>query len=682
MLVALCCIPRLANSQHTHTEPEVINPGKAQVLQELGWYFYWNSRAGVAMYSSPLAWAYDAHVPPLQRCPVPIGSSGRVCLGERRFDKGARGPATLVFHSLDTLSHRQPADRTPLTAPAPEPLAPVRLALVADTAADNGWYVGHLMLLSQNVATLGERLANIDRCRANRGWCLALRAFVMDQYSYYREADSLYTLALEFLPGAVACRWRDITPLLDHQVGTAYQDLDCEGRRDLEERFWMLSDPLYMIAGNERRTAHYSRRLLDSLYAGGPSPFDRPGFPMPWTSELATVVLRYGMADLWVTVADGPWPPMNPVSWAVQGTPNFSFVPVGVSFSDDEQISSNDFRIRMPIDSARERYRPDYDFVGDLSHFQVAAFPRGDSMLVAAVLDLQAEPLREAAPFTAAFFMSPSADRAPQVVADTSVYDRIEATFLVPRERQLMSIEVLADTLRIAGRSRFTVEATSARMSDLLLFLPSGDLPKSVEEALKLTIGGPSVDRTKPLGLFWELDTPPGDSATDMQITVRALDPPRGGIIGRIRSLFGGQPNPVALTTSWQISRTRLDTENGQAIALGIGSLKPGEYEVELLATSPDGERLTAARRITVTARRSIPAPMQVALNQPLAIGREGFTHGDPLVRPDRRIVGGGQSDDAMFQAYVLSPYRHWCFVRSRPSRWCERIVDGIVRGG
>jgi hypothetical protein len=662
-----------------------LDSARHALLQELAWRRYWPTW-DTHFYMSPIVYFAD----PLIRCPVPIGNSGTACLGERSHFGSYRGPQPLLL--FDERSTSSLSDRYSLLE-GPQPIRPAtvpmheRLAAIADTAPDNGWFTGHLVLLSMGVAMLNRSEEVLEGCRGNSGWCLALRAFVMDRYAYYREADSLFSLALEALPAATSCRWRDISGLLDSLARAAYSQLGCDQRRDFEERVWWLSDPLFLIAGNERRTAHYSRRVLDSLYAGGPSPFDRPDYSYPWNTAISDVLMRYGLADTWINVVDTRGWPRRVVNWALQAVPNYSFVPQQVGVNASDVLSPAEFRLRIPIDSARERYRPDYDFVADLSKLQVAAFPRGDSMLVVTTFDIPGEPVAAVAPFTAAIIFAAGHDEAQQRHLRHQTAARISVSTVLPRRNHLVSAELVADTVRVTGRSRFMLPAPDPRMSDLLLFHPSAQMPRSAEEAFAQMRGGMDLEEGERLGVYWEMHGLEADTTTAVDVSVVPLGERRRGVFAWVGALFGGGSGRGQLNVRWQVAGAAV--RGIQSIVLDLGTLSPGVYRLEVNASSAGNDTLSAARNITIArvqppaartvriaARNERPVPMFVALNQPLIRSARGYAEDVPLVNPEFRVDARTPAAERAINDLIINPLRKWCPGVNHSMRWCHRVVD------
>src|SRR3990172_4784388 len=109
----------------------------------------------------------------------------------------------------------------------------------------------------------------------------------------YPGADSAFAAALHAMPEDLRCRWTDLSPVLGGLRGR-YRKLPCAQRVTLERRIWWLADPLYLVPGNERRTEHFSRRMMNALQDRAQS-----AYGMRWGTDLEELLIRYGWPVGW-----------------------------------------------------------------------------------------------------------------------------------------------------------------------------------------------------------------------------------------------------------------------------------------------------------------------------------------------------------------------------------------------
>ena len=102
-------------------------------------------------------------------------------------------------------------------------------------------------------------------CPATKWWCDALLGLSLHVGGDYAAADSAFAIALDEMPAPMRCHWLNLAPLLDDDIRGTYRKMSCAERETADARIWWISDPLYMTAGNERRTEHFSRVLHTML---------------------------------------------------------------------------------------------------------------------------------------------------------------------------------------------------------------------------------------------------------------------------------------------------------------------------------------------------------------------------------------------------------------------------------
>ncbi len=523
----------------------------------------------------------------------------------------------------------------PMPSPEIPPLAgeerillPQRLEDLALKAPDNGWAIGQLAYLHSYNVGLERTLAMLRDCRGGAGWCTAVQALVLHSYSRFAAADSLFTVALEAMPAADRCRWRDISTLLDEAARSRYQRLSCEAKEAFEDHVWWLSDPLYMMPGNDRRTEHFSRRVIDSLLTGGPSPFSTRDRPASWDATLREIIIRYGMAGHWFVPGKLMTPGDSRDRWVHFHTPNYHFVPERLPQLLSAPIAREDFQLTTPLDSAIERYHPGYDYVADLTHMQTIALPRGDSMLVVAALAPMRELYREAGPFTVALYLARDNTSRSWVRTQHNVSDRTILTATVPRQDMLLGLEAMSERLLVASRTRFTLRAPAlfagaspaggaggVSITQPLFYAPAASLPRRAADAIPLMLASQKIIMGSPLGIYWEASgVRPGTNAS---MTVRVI---RGaerssGFFGRI---FGRSRGATARVISWTEPAGLAGGDNAHSVSLDISTLRAGKYLLELEVKTVDGATAKSEREMELIERDVVERDLVVALQQPV----------------------------------------------------------------
>ena len=162
----------------------------------------------------------------------------------------------------------------------------------------------------------------------------------------------------------------------------------------------------------------------------------------------------------------------------------------------------------------------------------------------------------------------------------------------VPR---LVSLEANPSGGRQFLRARVSypppVRGDSLTLSDPLLFVPSEDLPETLERAASQALPTARVSRRRPVGVYWEVSGPGADS---VEVAV-AVIPIRRGVFGRIAQGLSLVKRRAPLTLQWRAAG-RPDKTVSRAFELDLQKLQTGQYFLRLDATSRGGTAITARR--------------------------------------------------------------------------------------
>jgi hypothetical protein len=532
----------------------------------------------------------------------------RICVSEHGADFGTH---TVRLSSGVPV----PSSNAPLDSGDVHIFAVDRLETMAASQADNGWATGHLVLLHSYDATLAATSEYLRNCRSSNGWCDALTALAFHSYSRYQVADSLFALALSQMPAAERCSWRDISQLLDESARAAYNRLDCTAKEAFEDRFWWLSDPLYSLPGNDRRTEHYARRIMDSLFSGAPTPFTQDDDPYSWGNVMGNILVRYGVAAHWIVPGKLVSPGDASDRWLHYHTPAYSFAPRGLSYQPGELVEADSYELETTLSNSLERYHPNYDFVTTLSHYQVVALPRGDSMLVAAAMSVDREPFVDAGPFAVAMYVAASHDGPHVLRTHGGLGGRAHFTATVPRRTSLVGLEVLSNRLLLSGRTRFSVVAPtgdgSPFVSQPVFFAPTEELPRTADSAIGQMFGSTRLIAGAPLGVYWEMSGFTPESEIQITVSVTRTSGASGGFLGLFR-----RSAPLTTLTSWAERARGADMGTGYSISLDINSLSEGSYRMQLEARSGARNMVMAARTFEIIRRDDATGDLWKLLQQ------------------------------------------------------------------
>lgn len=318
----------------------------------------------------------------------------------------------------------------------------------------------------------------------------------------------------------------------------------------------------------------------------GGMPEARPGFGLP---KLPSPEISIPSGDL-----------LNVIS--VEAVPAHRYIPAGFVIEDPTQSDSAAWRPQLPPVIAR--YAPPYARVIDALEHQKAVFKRGDSALVIMAYDATKSP-HLSGKLTAGLALTPGGRPATEFLvrkvdaAPVGVF-----SLKAPYGPLLMSAEVASPEKKAIARGRYGVGPMRGPpqrviLSDLLFFKPSGDAPKSAEEAAPRALTTERVRAKDKLGVFWEsYGTNP--SGEQMKVSLVVLREGVGGDASFLRRVFGARPGSTPVSVTVTDLSARGATTTPRAIELDISTLTKGAYIVQLEVEVVGQPMLRSEHRIEV----------------------------------------------------------------------------------
>lgn len=459
-----------------------------------------------------------------------------------------------------------------------------RLLVTLDSAATilpgDEWIAGQRVHYLLGGDRGREALTAARACRATAWWCAALTGLALHAAGDYAAADSAFARALDDMPREERCRWTDLSLLLAGELERRYKRLGCDERIALGERLWWLAQPLYFLAGNDRRTEHYARATQARIAADARSPYN-----LRWGDDLREITLRYGWPAYWTRQPATPGSTAEPGVTGHEPRPTFHFFP-------DDADSGAVWSIAAA--RPRERYAPAYatTFV-PLAH-QIAVFRRGDSCTVVAAYDVSRDTAFARSPVAAALVVA--RDERSALLIERTIGPTGQMVAVVPCEREIVSLELLGLEQRRAARARYL--ANPPDLSAALLFSPSDPLPDDLSEILPHVHGSMSLRPETRIGLYWETyGLAPGETVS-IAVTVT---PARAGWLRRASWALGLARTRTFKRIEWQ---ERVRAEDGRAaraaraLALDLAGLAPGRYRIEVAVAGRS--RAVATREVTI----------------------------------------------------------------------------------
>lgn len=496
-------------------------------------------------------------------------------------------------------------DRGEPWKPPSEPPAVVRaraelLAALAEaerTLPGDGWIVGQRIRYLVESGRLEDARTAARGCRAERWWCRSLLAFALHASGRFADAEMEFDEALQTFPRETRERWTDVTMLLDDRSRSHYASLEGEARAKFERRFWALADPFYSTAGNERRTEHLARRVLDRMQEGA-----RSGYGIRWGADLRELLVRYGWPIGWERVRR----PMRSLGGGNRDGVMAHDPPHGRRFAPSHEMLTEGVSAEtlwtLDVSKPRSTYAPPYaERVEDLDH-QVALFRRRDHTVVVAGFDGSFDSLSSAVEGEAALVTVDLALDRRVAVASTDRVSRGGLSLATPGAIDVVSVEVRIPGRRQARRARIRLPGLGPGegrpgVSDLLLLTGSDPLPESLPEAVSRVRASARVFPGERVGLFWEAYPPLGTPQV-VRMAVALIDA-EPGFWRRLGRLFRGRGSG-RVELAWNEEIPAGTEWHPRSAALELPDLRTGEYTLELTVTWPDSRVLRANRRIEV----------------------------------------------------------------------------------
>jgi len=477
--------------------------------------------------------------------------------------------------------------------------------------------------------------------------CLSLRGYVAHERGDLRRADSLFVESIAHLDELSVCSWLDLKQLLPDPPSDSPRDeylfTPCSERSKIARMFWWLSDPLFSVPGNERRAAHFARRVWYGLHSAMERD-QRHDWRKDYGGDaVEELITRYGppSAAIWIGEKEdrlhdahvgelhaGPYTTMEYTSGRQSFTPSLSavFNPYTVGDSSwqlHQRDSTHDAMDRGFIWWPHEHMA----FEGRIAEMplgQVAMLRRYTGVTLAVTHNLFGRPdtaltnlRRDSA--EAVLVVSPAPDTM-HTLGSGRVHPggSLFTSALIPPEPAVVSVEAKHPRLRnLFGRSRFGVRPPAA-----LTALAAGQIDVSMPVFYDAVRGGTPPDapgmfphmlatttlrQGDRIGIFWETyGVTPGDS---VQFRVGIERTTRTGLLQRLGEVTRLRDVPLrALGIAWRDPDTRTTMGDGpsimpRAISLDLGDLEPGEYRVVVEARTGTGPMVRGERALTVIAR-------------------------------------------------------------------------------
>jgi hypothetical protein len=446
-------------------------------------------------------------------------------------------------------------------------------------------------------------------------WCAALRGYILHLTTDYVESEAAFREALASMPPDERERWTSPRFVLTEDGEKLFERMAPPERDRRWELFWRLSDPLFLITGNDRLTDHFARIVEAVNWRDAANPMG-----LPWDEDMEATLIRYGRNIGYSRTFD-PVGTLNGQGDTRRVQGHHHPKSRGYLFPERFLESPSDVPPESWITAPREartwyapRYAPDMRAL----ETQVGRFRRGAEMFVVGAyrpVPPAADSVAAQAPEAdmqrsgefaiqgqpnAALFLIPEDGSEPDFVRGTDAEGVL--TIYSPPGRYVSGLEVVDLQGRQAWRARQGVAQLPLApghldVSDLLILKEGTPVPASLEEAIPHVRPGVRIRRGERFPVVWEaygllVDEP-------VRITL-GFTRGRPGFLTRVGEFLGvlepdrpvevafEDPGPDSVQTAFR------------SIELQLPNLDPGEYTLHLRLELDGLEPVVTSRPIIV----------------------------------------------------------------------------------
>jgi len=484
----------------------------------------------------------------------------------------------------------------------------IRSLLDGFDLAHDRWILGQLVHYLVESRNFDEAERVSTECGiAETWWCSALRGYTLHARGEYVEAEAAFREGLGEMPDSVRQAWTSPRYVFTPDAREAFDELAPREREQSWELLWRLSDPLFLVEGNDYFTDHYARLVLAENRRDAADPLG-----IEWGEDLDETLIRYGRNTGYSRTP-------NRAQFSLQDNRRMvgHHHPMSRGYLFPEQFlaSPSDIPPESWITAPRESrtwYAPPYAPDIQALETQVGRFRRDERMLVvgayrptvareggARVLAWGAEGGVEGVAH-AALFLVPVDGGGPLYVQGQDPEG--ELAIEAPPGRYVGALEVVNVEGRRAWRARQGVvqrplEPGMVDVSDLMILEDGAPMPASLDDAMPHLRSGVRLRRGERFVVLWEAY---GLRVREpVQVTL-GFSRGRPGFLERVGEFLGvlQPPQPVDITFE-DVGPDGLQYAF-RAAELTLPDLDPGEYTLHLRLDLSGREPLVTSRPIVV----------------------------------------------------------------------------------
>ena len=467
-------------------------------------------------------------------------------------------------------------------------------SLVADAEASD-WLLGTLVRYKIEAGDTAGAARALEDCDATPWWCSALQGYIAHQRNKHADAERAFDRARSLMSKDERCAWDDLGKLLAPADRKTFALLSCDERIALAKSAWWLAQPLMSREGNDRRSEHDSRMVLQRIAANGVNPTW-----LRWDDDMDELLSRFGWPRYWrrywKSMADPALP--NPQVSAYHAEPSYHFIPSLAAVRDPSRADATDWNL-LP-EYSHEEYSPSGVMFGKMEQ-QSARFMRGDSLLLISRVSVEGDSiLRRARSLATAVVLSRSPDDEPIISRAVQSKSSFVLEQRTSNSSGVASIEIFGDSIRAArarfGKSPITHDLFGHAISDVLLFDSGGGEVTELARAAATMRSSLAVPRDTAIGIYWEVYGLQRDDRVAAELSV---EPEQTGFLRRVGEALRLVGRREVAQINWE-EKAVSDGKSSRSLTLNNRALKPGWYTLRL-SISVNGETpLATERRIEV----------------------------------------------------------------------------------
>ncbi len=478
------------------------------------------------------------------------------------------------------------------------------------------WVTGQLVYyLIENRDVDGATRVATDCGIPEVWWCAALRGYILHLTADYVASEKAFREALASMPPDERERWMSPRFVLTEDGVELFAGMDPAERDSLFELFWRLSDPLFLIEGNDRLTDHFARMVEAVNWREAANPMG-----LPWDEDMEATLIRYGRNIGYSRTYD-PIASFRTLGDTRKVLGHHHPKSRGYLFPEMFLESPSDVPPESWITAPREArtwYAPRYSPDMRPLETQIGRFRRGAMMFVVGAyrpVPPEADSVGAEAPESdsqpsgnfgiqgqpqAALFLIPEDGSEPRFVRGSD--EEGVLTISSPPGRYVSGLEVVDLQGKQAWRARQGVAQLPLApglldVSDLLILKEGTPLPESLDEAIPHVRPGVRIRRGERTPVVWEAY---GLRVTEPVRVTLGFTRGRPGFLTRVGEFLGVLESAGTVEVTFEDQGPDSVQTAFRAIELQLSDLDPGEYTLHLKLELAGREPVVTSRPIIV----------------------------------------------------------------------------------